>query len=165
MPIRRPSIGLFAHDRDLLVRLYLKWRIPIDQFEERPADARQFIAEWHRLSGRNDTLDAIIHYMKTQRKRALWVRLGDEHEKSPAKVKLSAEETEQLVDTFYENVTVSQQGSDVLSYLPEVAEFVAQRFSAKIGRTIPTHLVLGKLTARSVSIGLRQLRYEISVVW
>jgi hypothetical protein len=147
MSVRRKSIGLFAHDRELLVNLYLKWRIPVDQFEERPDDARQFIAEWKRLSGRDDQPDSIFHYMKTQRKRTRWVRLDGDHEKPPPKVKLTAEETEQLVDTFYEHVTIFEQGSDVLSYSPEMAEFVAKEFSAKIGRTIPAHLVTAKLTA------------------
>jgi hypothetical protein len=147
MSVRRKSIGLFAHDRQLLVELYVKSRIPIDQFDERPDGARRFMAEWKRLSGRDDTLDSLIHYMKTQRKRSLWVRLDGDHEKPPPKVKLSAEETEQLVDTFYEYVTVFEHGSDVLSYTPEIAELVAEKFSARIGRTIPAHLVVAKLTA------------------
>lgn len=64
-----------------------------------------------------------------------------------AKVKLTAEETELLVDTFEEHVTVFEHGSDVLSYAPEISELVAEKFSAKIGRTIPVHLVVAKLTA------------------
>ena len=147
MPVRRKSIGLFAHDRELLVQLYLRWRIPIDQFDERPDQANRFMTEWQSLSGRDDALDSIIHYMKTQRKRGLWVRLDGDHEKPPPKVEISAEETEQLVDTFYEHVTILEHGSDVLSYSPEMAEFVAEKFSAKIGRTIPAHLVVSKLTA------------------
>jgi hypothetical protein len=147
MAVRRKSIGLFAHERQLLVELYLRWRIPIDQFDERPDEAVQFISEWKQVSGRDDTLDSIIHYMKVQRKRSLWVRFDGDHKKSLPKVQLSADETEQLVDIFYENVTLLEHGSDVLSYLPDVADFVARIFSAKVGRTVPAHLVVSKLTA------------------
>ena len=147
MAVRRKSIGLFTHERKLLVELYLRWRIPVGQFAERPKDANAFMKEWKQISGRDDTLDSIIHYMKTQRKRSRWVRLDGNHKKPPPKVELSAEETEQMVDTFFENVTILEHGSDVLSYSPEMATFVAEKFSAKVGRTIPVHLVTAKLTA------------------
>ena len=147
MKARRKSIGLLAHERKLLVNLYLKWRIPIDQFEKRPEEKRLFIEEWNKLSKRDDDAGDVIHYMKTQRKRSLWVTFDGNHEPTPPTVDLSAEETEILTDIFYDNCTVLESGSDVLSCDDELADLIAREFAANAGRIVPAHDLLGKLTA------------------
>jgi hypothetical protein len=143
----RNSIRLFDHDRRLLVQLYLRWRIPIDQFEARPEDLEAFTREWRSLSHRKDTGGELVHYMRSQRKRGLWVRLGDSHEIAPPMPELAPEETETLIEIFYENVTLTESGSDVLAYDEETVNLISREFAAKTGRIVPSHQLVAKLTA------------------
>jgi hypothetical protein len=140
-------MGLLAHERKLLVKLYFKWRIPIDQFEKRPEEKQAFVDEWNKLSGRHDDPGEVIHYMKTQRKRGLWVTFDGAHEATPPTVNLSAEHTEVLTDIFYDQCTLLENGSDVLAFDDELADLIAKEFAANTGRIVPAHQLVAKLTA------------------
>jgi hypothetical protein len=145
--LQRKSIRLNGHERALLVKLYRKWRIPVDQFDQRPSDREEFTAEWHRISKRHDSAGELVHYMKTQRKRSLWVRLDGNYDPAPAVIELSAEEIEELIGIFRANVTLLDQGEDVLSYDDDVAEMIAKEFEANTGRRVPANELVAKLTA------------------
>jgi hypothetical protein len=106
-----------------------------------------FVEEWNGLSGRRDAECDLVHYMKTQRKRGLWVRLDGEHKPAPPKVNLSAEETEVLVEICRENVTVMGNGSDTLDYDDEVRDLIAKAFAEATGRVVPPHELVTKITA------------------
>lgn len=147
MPLRRMSIRLNEHERKLMVKLYLRWRIPIDQFDQRPEDKSEFVAEWNRLSKRRDDAADVIHYMKTQRKRNLWVKLENKCLPTPQVIELSAEETEILVRIFRENVTILNYGSDVLSVDDELVQLIVKIFAEETGRFVPPHELVAKLTA------------------
>jgi hypothetical protein len=147
MSMRRRSIKLLDHERRILVDLYLRWRIPVSQFKSRPEDKQAFVDEWNRLSGRKDAPCDVIHYMKTRRKRALWVRLDGEHKAAPPKVEFSAEETEVLVDICRDLVIVFGNGSDTLDYDDEVAAQIAKAFLRETGRMVPAHELVTKFTA------------------
>lgn len=143
----KKSIRLYEHERALLVELYLRWRIPIDQFENRPEEWEAFNTEWKRQSGRNDLPGELLHYMRTQRKRGLWVRLEENARPAPPVADLSPEETEILVKIFREHVTELDNGSDVLAYDDEIAGLISKEFSAEAGRIVPAHELVAKLTA------------------
>src|SRR5262245_45976841 len=98
MATRRRSITLLAHEKRLLIVLYRRRRIPIDQFESRPDELAALTVEWHEQSGRKDTAGELLHYMRSQRKRGLWVRFDGAHKSVPTLPEMSAEETEILVD-------------------------------------------------------------------
>jgi hypothetical protein len=147
MAMRRKSIKLLAHERRILVELYLRWRIPVSQFKTRPDDKHAFVDEWNRLAGRNDAPGDVMHYMKTQRKRGLWVRLNRPQQAPPLNAELTAEETEVLVDICRDNVTVLGNGSDTLDYDEDVAESIAKAFAEATGRVVPTHELVTKITA------------------
>src|SRR4051812_33920906 len=73
MAIHRKSIALTEAENALLKRLYLRWGIPIDQYEKRPHDLAALLDTWNARSDRSDTTQDVMHYMKTRRKRGLWV--------------------------------------------------------------------------------------------
>src|SRR5436190_5195852 len=135
MAIRRRSIKLLAHERSVLVELYLKWRTPIEQFESRPDDRAAFIQEWNNLSGRNDSAADIIHYMRTQRKRGLWVTFDGDHRCAPPQPSMTAEEIESLVSVYEHNVSAGGSGSDVIAYDETIQELIVNEFHALTGRT------------------------------
>ena len=76
MSTRRKSIKIMPHDRKLLVKLYLKYRLPIEQLEARPAEMAAFAKEWHRISGQKQSEGELLHYMRNERKCGRWVKLG-----------------------------------------------------------------------------------------
>src|SRR4051812_5351379 len=97
MPTRRRVLRLRAHEHEALKQQYVAWGIPIDQFEARPDELRDFADDFNTLTGRTDSAGDILHYMRTQRKLANWIKLGKNAKPSPPKPSLSAEETEVLV--------------------------------------------------------------------
>lgn len=144
---QRKSIKLYPPERKVLVELYLRRRIPIDQYESRPDDQCSFVDEWAKLTTRRDTFEELLHYMRSQRKRGLWVRFDGNHEPAKPPVELTAEETEILVAVYAANVTAQSAGSDNLGYDLNLLSQLAQEFAARTGRFIHAHDLNAKLTA------------------
>jgi len=147
MAERQNAMRLLPHERQLLVDAYLRWEIPIDQYETRTADLEALTAEWHKLSGRTEPPEDVIRYMRTQRKRSLWVRFDGAHKPAPPTIDLTAAETEILVIIFNDNTAMIDRGSDVLACEPDVAELIARQFAVATGRIVPANLLVAKLTA------------------
>jgi hypothetical protein len=143
----RTSIRMFDHERKFLVKLYLTRRIPIDQFEARPKALQELCDEWRGHCSRKDSNGEILHYMRTQRKRGKWVRLGDDHELRPALPDLTAEETETLIDIFDEEVAELGEGSDNIAYDADLAQRIAKRFAEATHRMFPASQLVAKITA------------------
>jgi hypothetical protein len=135
------------HERDALKKLYLKWRIPIGQFQRRPVELDAFMTEWRSLTGRTDAAGEIVHYMRNQRQQALWVTLGDKALPAPPLAKFTADESEILVELFKKYVTAAGEGSGVLDQEPEIAQNIANEFAAITGRVVAANDVTAKLTA------------------
>ena len=147
MATRQKSIKLFEHERPLLIELYLRRRIPVDEYERRPEDKQALVDEWNQLTGRTDSTEGVMHYMRTQRKRGLWVRFDGDHEPSTPVIELSAEDGEVLVSIYTENMALLGRGSDVLEYDSEISDLIAKEFFAITGRIVPPHQLVAKLTA------------------
>ncbi len=143
----KKKINLLPHERDALVKLYLKWCIPIGQFQRRPVEMEAFMAEWRSITGRNDTAGEIIHYMRNQRKQSLWVTLAEKAMPAPPLALFSAEDGELLVELFKKYVTAAGEGSDVLDQEPEVAQNIAKEFADITGRVASPTDITAKLTA------------------
>ncbi len=147
MAVRRKAMHLFDHERKILVKLYLKYKIPIDQFDARPREKAEFIDEWNSKSKRSDSADEVFHYMERQRKSSKWVKLGQHGKRSPPPPELSAEHTEALVDIFTENMTALWVGSDALSHDDEMANLIAKEFELETGTYVEPHVLVTKLKA------------------
>lgn len=147
MEARRKSIKLLGHERSALVKLYLRWRIPTDQFERRAEEWDKFTKEWNRVSHRKDSRGEVLHYMRTQRKRGLWVTLDGDHTEVPDLQDFTPEETDLLVKLFEENVTPLDCGSDALAYELDLAEMLSREFADMTGRIVPANQLVAKITA------------------
>jgi hypothetical protein len=147
MSATRKSIQVFDHERALLVELYMKWRIPVDSFDGFPDEKATFAEEWRTMSSRTDSADDLVHYMMVQRKRGLWVKLGDDYRRLPPLPAFTADETEALVGIYHERVTILENGSDVLSFESETKDLIARDFQEETGRFIEPHLLVMKITA------------------
>jgi hypothetical protein len=147
MAAKRRAIQLNEHERNLLVQRYLRWRIPIDQYESRPDDLEGLCDEWRCLCRRSDTDGEILHYMRTQRKRGKWVTFDGNHETAPPLPCFTADETELLITIYTENIAAMGAGSDNVAYDNETAELIAERFAEVTGRIVPSHQLVAKVTA------------------
>ena len=120
-------------------------RIPIDQFSERRDELKELTDAFNAATGRSDVSDDLVHYMKTQRKRGLWVKLEGARAPSPPHERFSAEQVEVLVDIYKAHVLVFGVASDILTYNEDVREGVAKEFAMRTGRRIPATRLAAKL--------------------
>ncbi len=145
---RKQCIRLSTGERNLLVEHYLTNRIPIDQFEKRPQDLKRFVMEWADISGRNDSQEDLIHFMKTQRKCKKWVTFEGDHLKSPSlHGTLTDDETRILVDIYEENVASVGLGSDCLSHDSEIAALIEKEFYHRTRRKVAATILTAILTS------------------
>lgn len=149
MSTPRRSIKLFPNERQNLVDVYLKWRFAVDAYEGLPDELEAMTDEWRQRCGRKDAPapQDVLHYMRSQRKRGLWVRLGANHKIPPPIPTFTADEIEVLVDIYARNVAELDTGSDTLAYDDQIAEFIAREFADQAGRAVPAHYLVAKLTA------------------
>jgi len=137
---------VLADERALLVRLYLNRRIPVDQYERLPGDLQALTVQWNQLTGRQVTGPDLFHYMRTQRKRGLWVTFDGAHLVGPEVAHFSADETELLVSLYGMHVAGKLSGSDAMAYDEEVVAILGKEFAATTGRIVLAHEIVAKLT-------------------
>jgi hypothetical protein len=147
MAIRTKIIKVFSHERLLLVEMYCRRRVPIDQFEHRAGELDELTAEWNELTGRTNTPGEIIHYMRNERKCGRWVKLDGNYQKTPPKPFFSADESEALVAIYRVNVADKGIGSDAIACDQAISELIASEFAKLTGRIVPATHLMAKLTA------------------
>ncbi len=135
MASRRKSIRLRPDEHDLLRQRYLARRIPVDQYEKRPKDLADFVAEWNRLSERNDSPGEVQHYMRNQRKCGNWPKLEGEHERCPAipDDDLTEEQWSHLEAVYVEICVARGLGSDAISHDEDLAKELSDEFARRTG--------------------------------
>lgn len=147
MATRRKAIKVLPHERKLLLELYQKYALPIEQLEARPAELAAFIREWRCISGLRHSAGEVLHYMRNERKCGRWIKLGKDCPAPPPLPDMSAEEIEALVTIFEENVAILGSGSDAIAYDEEIGELLVKSFFEMTGRSLPSHQLVQKLTA------------------
>lgn len=136
-----------SHEKQALVDLYIEKAVPIDQFEERQNDLRELCDSWNQVTGRSDTPEDVLHYMRTQRKVGKWIKLGSNHVKRERKLVLNAEEKEMLVAIVHENMSLLGCGTDEIAYDPEIAAALVKEFSLAAGRIVLPGDLIAEVTA------------------
>ena len=150
MAVHRKSIRLSPEADHLLRRVYLEFGIPIDQFSRRPEDLDRFVTHWNSLSGRADSPEDLLHYMRTKRKKHKWVTFEGKHQRFAALPDdvLTPEEWAHLT-SIYENECVSRNlGADNIDHDEVLAERVSRAFADLTGRILPGRYLLAILMAK-----------------
>lgn len=147
MATRRKSLRLTSHEHESLTQIYVDMAIPVDQYEERQQELASLKDQWQQVTGRADSAEDLFHYMRTKRKAGKWVRLDGKHVKKERNVQLSLDEKELLVGIVYDNVTLTNCGTDVVAYEPEIAALIAKEFAAASGRIVPAGDLIAAITA------------------
>jgi hypothetical protein len=148
MATRRKAIRLFEHENRALKEMYLKRKIPSDQYAERPTELAELTAEFNKATGRGEVSDDIVHYMKNERKEGRWPKLGSDHKAKPKHSReLTADQIEVLVEIFNEHVVPLGHCSDFLSYDHEIKELIAMEFAHRTRKRVPSHVLVATLDA------------------
>jgi hypothetical protein len=144
--MRRKAIKLQPHEDHQLRQLYLAFRIPSDQYAQRPRALARFINEWNELSGRSDNAGEVIHYIITQRKQKLWVTFDGDYDplRSPGVDDFTAKEWAALEAAY----TEIDQGRDNYAADPSLRDLLAEKFSARTKKYISGNLLYAAAMAR-----------------
>jgi hypothetical protein len=150
MGVRRHSIALSPHEREILKHLYLEYRIPSDQYRRRPKELARFVRRWNDISERSDEQGEVLHYVVTKRKNGEWVRLEGNHERLPAMEPDFLTDEEWLaLEAAYDEVLISRNlGSDNLAYSDSLAKEIGKEFAKRARRVVLPALLFSAIMAK-----------------
>lgn len=134
---RRPCIKLTPPEKRTLEELYIRRRVPTDQFKERRDELVALVEEWCKLAGRVELVDEVARYMINRRKNHDWPTLGENHVPSLKHEELSADEADILVQIYVEHVLVFGRASDILASDEQIRDLVSREFAGRTNRIVP----------------------------
>jgi len=133
-------------DKEMLKFLYVRQKIPTDQYKRRPEALRQLTDRFNALTERIDKADDLLHFMISQRKQGKWPKLGTAHRKlARVPLDLMTAEEWKILDEIYLDMNV---GSDNYAYNVELRRELARRFSVSAGRFLPARTLCAALERR-----------------
>lgn len=138
--------SLNIDDKEMLRFLYVRQKIPTDQYKRRPEALRKLTDRFNSLTDRNDKADDLLHFMISQRKQGKWPKLGSAHRKlARVPLDLMTADEWKILDEIYLDMNV---GSDNYAYNDELRRELARRFSASAGRFLPARILCAALERR-----------------
>jgi hypothetical protein len=148
MAKRKKSISLLPHERKVLEDVYVRFKIPRDQYEARPTDLAKLTEEFNGLTGRVECSGELIRYIRNRQKNKDWPTFDGSHLIAPLLPPITAEEEGLLIQIYKANVTdVFANCTDALTHNPELASLIATEFATAAGRVVPAYILVTKLTA------------------
>lgn len=138
--------SLSIDEKEMLKFLYVRQKIPTDQYKRRPEELRKLTDRFNALTERNDKADDLLHFMISQRKQGKWPKLGSAHRKlARVPLDLMTAEKWKILDEIYLDINV---GSDNYAYNVELRRELARRFSISAGRLLPARKLCAALERR-----------------
>ena len=156
MAKKRPTLRLLPDEDRALRELYKLFRIPTDQYPQRPDDLARLVATWSELTGRNEASADVLHYMITRRKDGDWEKLGRDagQDFSRTVIELSAEEFKHL-DAIHEELQIA---SDNFALNTDLAQKLQQEFAKRAKRIVPAMVLAAAMINRRKAGVLATLR-------
>jgi hypothetical protein len=153
MNVPKKPIRLTPELDSLLSQLYDRKGIPRDQYKHRQKDSAEFAWRWHKLSGRDDTVEELVRYMKNQQKdkqgrekRGLppWPTFDGAHKRRPAPdVVLDKEQLEVLRQLYGEMVVPLGIGVDLVEADVNLCKALSKEFAKQTGLIVPGTALVG----------------------
>jgi len=142
--MKRRRLPLNSFEDGTLKWLYLVRRIPVDRYDHRPSDLRELTRDFNGLTDRQDSSDEILHYMRTMRKKRLWVRFDGNHLRLSAIIgdKVAADKVPVLCKIYSE----IGLGLDNYSYYREKLTELEKCFFEETGIKCQGPILVGALT-------------------
>lgn len=150
MTVRRKSIRMSLEADDLLRRLYLEVGIPIDQYARRPEDLDRFVQRWNSFSGRADSPDDVLHYMRTKRKKHKWVTFDGGHKRIAALPDdvLTPEQWAHLNSVYEVECVFHDIGSDSIDHDEALASRISRAFASLTDLVLPGRYLMAILMTK-----------------
>lgn len=158
----KKSIRLNPAERQALVTLYLEKQLAVDRYQNRPNELKDLTNSFNSLTGRSDPPEDVLHYMRTQRKRGKWPKLGDKARKLSDHLEevLNPEEIKILVGIYVQIGRNHAKGNDSFAHEPELVRELEKEFLESSGRYVYGGQLLAVLTALRKSANLEKLNLE-----
>jgi hypothetical protein len=152
----KQSLRLSADEDRALRVLYRSFAVTTDNLLRLPAVGRDLVSQFNALTGRDDSIEDVVHYMFTRRKKKQWEKLGrvQSPEEAYEAVKLDAEHWPHI-DAIYEELQIA---SDNFAFDDELATKFAKEFAKRTGKIIPPMVLAAAVIARRKSAGLKTLK-------
>lgn len=143
---KRKKLQVTDGEREFLVHLYRHFRIPTDQFPQRPEFAAQFCSLWNEGTGRSDSQGELLHYMVVERKGGRWVTFRGHHEplRSPGLDVLTDTQWSIVVDEY----SRAKVGSDEFLYGHPLLRKMSLRIARETGQAISEVTLLAAILSR-----------------
>ncbi len=145
----KQSLSLQPDEDKLLRALYTHFGVPSDRFPQHPEMLQEFLDTWRDLSGRQDSSAELLHYIFTQRKRGLWVKLGRKPKSkfvrdNPRPFRLTDEDWKKL-DEIYEDLQIA---SDNFALDEELGKKLTDEFARRTNKIVPTPVLCAAMITR-----------------
>ena len=159
---KKKSIRLNPADREVLVTLYLDRRLAIDPYEKRPKDLKDLTDAFNALTERSDPPEDILHYMRTQRKRGKWPRLGSTARKVSESLEeiMSLDDSKVLEACYVKIGKTHKKGNDSFAHEPELMRELEKEFLNATGHYVHRSQLLAALTKLRKAGNLETLKLE-----
>lgn len=156
MATTKQSLRLNNEEDHALRVLYRSFGVTTDNLIRMPAIAKTLVNQFNALTDRSDSVEDVVHYMFTRRKKKQWEKLG--RVPAPAEayeaVHLDAEHWPH-VDAIYEELQIA---SDNFAFDDELSKKFAAEFAKRTGKIIPPMVLGAAVIARRKSAGLTTLK-------
>lgn len=156
MATTKQSLRLSVDEDRALRVLYREFKVTTDNLIRLPSIARELVLQFNALTGRSDSVEDVVHYMFTRRKKAQWEKLG--HVKPPEEayeaVKLDSDHWPH-VDAIYEELQIA---SDNFAFDDEMSKKFSQEFAKRTGKVIPPMVLAAAVISRRKKAGLKTLK-------
>lgn len=153
------SLKLQPEEDNLLRTLYKQFGVTSDRYPQYPEALRDFVETWSNLTGRQDSPSELLHYIFTQRKRGLWVKLGRSPKTKYAPTEMFAcrftDEDFEHLDDIYEELQIA---SDNFALDDELGEKLTKEFARRTGKIVPTLVLCATMITRRKGGALTTLR-------
>ncbi len=143
MSARENPISLNPEEDGILRKLYVRFRIPRDQYKRRPKDLAALIRQWNKLSDRNDVAGQVIRYItnKQKAKRRLpvpWPTFDGNHQKAETCSSYLDDKQLAILREIYEVLIVPLGlGVDGVTANGQLCDELSKQFGKRAGIVVP----------------------------
>lgn len=155
----KQSLRLQPEEDKLLRTLYKQFGVTSDRFPQYPEALHEFLETWNNLTGRQDSAADVLHYIFTQRKQGLWVKLGRKPKSKYTPTNTIAcrftDDDWKHLDALYEELQIP---SDNFALDDELGQKLTDQFAQRTGKIVPTLVLCAAMITRRKGGTLTTLR-------
>jgi hypothetical protein len=131
----------------LLREVYVQIGVPRDQYKRRPKELALLGSRWRKLSGRDDSPEELVRYIKNQQKAktrllargdAPWPTFNGAHKRKPAPSVILTDEQLEILRHIYEKMVVPLGiGVDLVEADAQLCKAISKEFAKQTGMVVP----------------------------